>query len=181
MPAPRRTTTVYDGSYVRVEVEDWPELGPWEVVRRHDASAVLPVTPDDDVLLVRQFRPAVRAPLVEVPAGILDVDGEDALTAAGRELLEETGFRHVAIEFLGGVYATAGSSDEYVHLFWARTEAEPAGPVEAGIELVREPFGRMVDAARSGRVRDAKTALALLMAAGRPPLPLERAERDGPR
>ena len=171
MPGPLRTNTVYDGSFVRVDVEEWPDLGRWEVVRRHDAAAVLPVTPDDDVLLVRQFRPAVRQALVEVPAGILDVDGEDALSAAGRELFEETGHRHVAIEFLGGVYATAGSSDEYVHLFWARAEAEPSGDVEAGIEVVREPFGRMVDAARSGRVRDAKTALALLMAAGRPALP----------
>ena len=88
-----------------------------------------------------------------------------------RELFEETGYRHTAIEFLGGVYPTVGSSDEYVHLFWARTEAGPSGPVEPGIELVLEPFARMVAAARSGRVRDAKTALALLMAAGRPPLP----------
>jgi ADP-ribose pyrophosphatase len=109
--------------------------------------------------------------LAEVPAGILDVDGEDALTAAARELFEETGFRHSAIEFLGGVYPTVGSSDEYVHLFWARTEPERSGAVEPGIELVIEPLGRMVDAARSGRVRDAKTALCLMMAAGRPPLP----------
>jgi ADP-ribose pyrophosphatase len=119
-------------------------------------------------VLVRQFRPAVRDTIVEVPAGILDVDGEDALTAAARELFEETGYRHSTIEFLGGVYPTVGSSDEYVHLFWARTQAEPTGPVEDGIELVVEPLGRMIDAARSGKVRDAKTALALLMAAGRP-------------
>jgi ADP-ribose pyrophosphatase len=171
VPEPASSRVVYRGSFVRVEVEDWPGLGPWEVVRRHDASAVLPITPDDDVLLVRQFRPAVRDSLVEVPAGLLDVDDEDALTAAARELREETGFEHTAIEFLGGVYATAGSSDEYVHLFWARTRSDPSGPPEEGIEVVREPFGRMVDAARSGRVRDAKTALALLMAAGRPPLP----------
>jgi ADP-ribose pyrophosphatase len=168
---PRAIRRAYDGAFVKVDVEDWPDLGEWEVVRRHDATAVLPVTPDDQVVLVRQFRPSVRRTIVEVPAGILDVDGEDALTAAGRELLEETGYGHVAIEFLGGVYPTVGSSDEYVHLFWARTESEPREAVEPGIELVTRPFGRMVDAARSGRVRDAKTALALLMATGRPPLP----------
>jgi ADP-ribose pyrophosphatase len=171
VPEPLSTRLAYEGDYVRVEVEHWPGLEPWEIVRRHDATAVLPVTPDDRVVLVRQFRPAVRQTMTEVPAGILDVDGEDALTAAARELVEETGYRHVAIEFLGGVYPTVGSSDEYVHVFWARTEAAPSGPVEAGIDLVLEPLGRMIDAARSGRVRDAKTALALLMAAGRPPLP----------
>jgi ADP-ribose pyrophosphatase len=160
--------TAFEGSVVRVDVGDWPGHGSWEGVRRHDATAVLPVTPDDRVVLVRQFRPAVRDTIVEVPAGILDIDGEDALTAAARELFEETGYRHATIEFLGGVYPTVGSSDEYVHLFWARTQAEPTGPVEDGIELVVEPLGRMIDAARSGKVRDAKTALALLMAAGRP-------------
>ena len=171
MPEPLTARTVFRGSFVRVDLEDWPDLGQWEVVRRHDATAVLPVTPDDRVLLVRQLRPAVRQVVTEIPAGILDVDGEDALTAAARELFEETGYRHTSIEFLGGVYPTVGSSDEYVHLFWARTEAEPRGPVESGIELVSEPFAGMVAAARSGRVRDAKTALALLMAAGRPMLP----------
>ena len=163
--------TAFRGAFVRVDVEDWPEMGEWEIVRRFDATAVLPVTPDDDVVLVRQFRPAIRRTVTEIPAGILDVDGEDALTGAARELFEETGHRHVAIEFLGGVYPSVGSSDEYVHLFWARTLALPEGSVEPGIELVVEPLGRMIDAARSGRVRDAKTALALLMAAGRPSLP----------
>ena len=171
MPEPLSAHIAYEGHYVRVDVEHWPGLEPWEIVRRHDATAVLPVTPDDHVVLVRQFRPAVRQVMTEVPAGILDVDGEDALSAAARELVEETGYRHAAIEFLGGVYPTVGSSDEYVHVFWARTEAAPSGPVESGIELVLEPLGRMIDAARSGRVRDAKTALALLMASGRPPLP----------
>ena len=171
MPEPLAARTAFQGSFVRVDIEEWPELGPWEIVRRHDATAVLPVTPDDRVVLVRQFRPAVRQVVTEVPAGILDIEGEDALSAAGRELFEETGYRHTAIEFLGGIYPTVGSSDEYVHVFWARTEAEPSGPVEPGIELSIEPLARMVDAARSGRVRDAKTALALLMATGRPPLP----------
>ena len=102
---------------------------------------------------------------------MLDVDGEDALTCAARELFEETGYRHDAIEFLGGYYASAGFTDEYVHLFWARTKPEPEGEPEEGIELHAQPFDAMVAAARAGKVRDAKTALALLLAAGRPSLP----------
>lgn len=154
-----------------MDIEDWEGHGPYEVVHHPGAAAVLPITPDDDVLLVKQFRPAVRQALTEIPAGLLDVEGEDALTCACRELFEETGFRHRTIEFLGGYYASAGFTDEYVHLFWARTDAEPEVPAEQGIEVSRVPFERMVVAARAGRVRDAKTALALLMAAGRPPLP----------
>ena len=74
---------------------------------------------------MKQFRPPVRQTLTEIPAGLLDVDGEDALTCAARELFEETGYRHREIEFLGGYYASAGFTDEYVHLFWARRRPSP--------------------------------------------------------
>lgn len=171
MPEPLRATTAFAGRWVRVDEEDWGELGVWEVARHHGAAAVLPLTAANDVVLVRQFRPAVREVLTEIPAGVLDVEGEDALTCAGRELFEETGYRHAAIEFLGGYYASAGFTDEYVHLFWARTAPEPEGASEPGIEVTTRPFDEMVAAARGGKVRDAKTAFALLLAATAPPLP----------
>jgi ADP-ribose pyrophosphatase len=171
MREPAANRRVFDGKVVSLDLEDWGLGFEYEVVRTPGAAGVLAITPEDDVLLVRQFRPPVRDALVEIPAGLLDVEGEDPLTCAGRELREETGFDHRAIEFLGGYYASAGLTDEYVHLFWARAEAAPTGEPEAGIEVLRRPFGEMVDAARAGRVRDAKTALALLMAAARPALP----------
>jgi ADP-ribose pyrophosphatase len=171
VPEPAATHRAFSGRFLAVDVESWEGVGDYEVVRAHDAAAVLPITPTGDVLLVRQLRPPVRQVLTEIPAGLLDVDGEDALSCASRELFEETGYRHDVIEFLGGYYASAGSSDEYVHLFWARTDAEPEGEVEDGIDLIRMPFAQMVDSARAGKVRDAKTALALLLAAGRPSLP----------
>lgn len=164
MRRPDSSETAYKGDFIQVDVESWPSIGRYEVVRRRDAAAVLPITPDGDVLLVKQFRPPVRQELTEIPAGLLDVEGEDALSCAARELLEETGYRHETIEFLGGFYSSAGSSDEYVHLFVARTAPEPVGEPEAGIQLLRLPFDQMVAAARAGKVRDAKTAIALLLA-----------------
>lgn len=158
----------FRGRLIRVEVESW-DGHDYEVVRHPGAAAVLPVTPHGDVVLVRQFRPALRQVLVEIPAGLLDVHGEDALTCAARELFEETGYRHTSLEFVGGIYTSAGFSDEYIHLFLARTEAEQVRTPETGIELLRKPFEEMVGAARAGRVRDAKTAVALLLAAARPP------------
>lgn len=168
---PTSERTVFQGAVLRLDVEEWPGHPPYEVIRHLGAAAVLPLLPSNDVLLVKQFRPAVRQVLTEIPAGLLDVDGEDALTCASRELFEETGYRHREIEFLGGYYASAGFTDEYVHLFRARTHDEPDAEAEEGIELIRMPFDRMVDAARAGKVRDAKTALALLLADGRPSLP----------
>lgn len=165
---PEVTNEVFRGRIFTVFRERWPGFEhDHDVVRHPGAVAVLPITPSGDVLLVRQFRPAIRQPLTEIPAGLLDVDGEDALTCASRELFEETGFRHETIEFLGGSFTSAGFTDEYVHLFLAQVrEAPEAGP-EPGLELLRRPFAELVVSARSGRIRDVKTALALLLADAR--------------
>jgi len=163
---PQSTREGFAGRLIRVEVESW-DGHDFEVIRHPGAAAVLPLTPDGDVLLVRQFRPAIRRTLVEIPAGILDVDGEDALGCAARELFEETGYRHRSLEFLGGIYTSAGLADEYIHLFEAWTSDRQEGHPEEGIEVLRRPLDEMVSAARAGRVRDAKTAVALLLAGAR--------------
>jgi ADP-ribose pyrophosphatase len=166
---PEASDPIFEGPVFMVVRERWPGIDhPYDAVRHVGAAGVLPITPGGDVVLVRQFRPPIRQHLLEIPAGLLDVEGEDAVSCAGRELFEETGYRHRWIEFLGGIYTTAGFSDEYVQLFWAGTEEEPEGEPEAGIEVIRQPLAEMAAAASAGRVRDAKTALALLMADGRP-------------
>jgi ADP-ribose diphosphatase len=165
---PESSEVVYDGPLLALVRERWSGAEHvYDVVRHPGAAAVLPVTPGGDVLVVRQFRHAIRDELVEIPAGLLDVEGEDALTAAARELHEETGYRHRTIEFLGGIYTSAGFANEYVHLFWARTDDDPVDDPEDGITVLRKPFGELVMAARAGRIRDAKTALALLLADAR--------------
>jgi 8-oxo-dGTP pyrophosphatase MutT (NUDIX family) len=168
---PTSSREAWRGRYLTAVVESWPQVGgDYEIVRKHDAVGVVPVTPSGDVVLVRQFRPPVRTSLLEIPAGLLDVDGEDALTCAGRELLEETGYRHTEIAFLGGAYPSPGFTAEYIHLFWARTPEAPEGAAEDGIEVVRMPLDEAIAAARSGRIRNATTALALLLAASVPAL-----------
>ncbi len=169
MSEPVGSRALFVGRWVRVDEEEWPGIGAWEVVRTPEAAGVLPITPEGDALLVRQFRPPVRHIVTEIPAGLLDVEGEDARTCAARELFEETGFRHASLEFLTGFHPSAGHSAEFVHLFLARTRAEPEGDPEEGIELVRIPFGDIVEEARAGRVEDVKTALALLLASARTP------------
>jgi 8-oxo-dGDP phosphatase len=167
MLEPAASRVAYAGRYLSIVTETWPGIGEWEVLRKHSAVAIVPITPNDDVIMVRQFRVPVRRELVEVPAGLLDVDGEDALTCAGRELEEETGFRARSIAFLGGLYMSPDASDEYVHFFVGETDEVPTGTPEAGIEVIRRPFGDSVRAARAGRVRDAMTTVALVLAADR--------------
>ena len=160
------TREAYTGRIIRVEVQSRPGED-YEVVRHPGAAAVLALTPDDEVLLVRQPRPAIGRSLVEIPAGLLNQRDEDALSCAARELLEETGYRHRTIEFLGGYFSSAGFTDEYVHLFVATTAQEPEAAPEEGIEVILRPLPEMVASARAGRVRDVKTALALLLADAR--------------
>lgn len=167
MTEPVRSERLFLGAWVRVDREEWPEIGTWEVFRPKDAAAVLPLTPEGDVLLVRQFRAGARRPILEIPAGLLDVEDEDPATCAARELLEETGYRHVSIELLARVFPSPGVSTEMIHLHLATTGAEPDRQPEDGIELVRVPLAEMLAEARAGRVDDAKTALALLMADAR--------------
>ena len=165
---PRSERVVFEGGVFSVAREAWPGIDhPYDVVRHPGAAAVLPITPEGEVLLVRQLRPPIRDALLEIPAGLLDREREDPRACAERELLEETGYRHVTIEALGGVYTTAGSSDEFVHLFWSRTEPVATREAETAIELVRRPFPEGVAAARSGELRDAKTVIALLLADAR--------------
>ena len=158
---------VFQGTLIRVVVETWPG-GRREIVRHPGACAVVAVTPEGDVLLVRQFREAVRETLLEVPAGILDARGEEPSGCAARELVEETGHRVVHLEPLGTVVTSPGFADERIDLFVAQAEPEPgAEPSEEGVEIVRVPFAAAVAAAEDGRIQDAKSVAALLLARAR--------------
>ena len=142
-----------------MDEEEWPDAGTWEVFKPKDAAAVLPVTPDGDVLLIRQFRAGARS--------LIEEEGEDPPGCAARELFEETGFRHTSLEPLLALHLSPGSSSELVHLFVARTVGDPERAPEEGIEVIRRSFDRAVADARAGRIDDAKTVLALLLADAR--------------
>jgi ADP-ribose pyrophosphatase len=158
---PREAREVFRGKLIRVEIESWPS-GQREVVRHPGACGIVAVTAGGDVLLVRQTREAIRSDILEIPAGILDVPGEQAAACAARELEEETG--HVASDVrpLGMVHTSPGFTDEVILLFTAK--ASPGGPPEHGIEVVTIPLADALQAVRDGRVTDAKTAVALLLA-----------------
>jgi 8-oxo-dGTP pyrophosphatase MutT (NUDIX family) len=152
---------VFRGRFIRLEVRSDPYR---ETVRHPGACAVVATTPSGEVLLVRQVREAVGGTLLEIPAGIMDVEDEEAAGCAARELIEETGHRAVGIERLGRFWSSPGFTDEIFELFVARATPEPEAAPEEGIETVRMPLAEAVTAAREGRIVDAKTALGLLLA-----------------
>ena len=152
---------VYAGGIFRIEVLRWPDKTR-EVVRALGATGVLPLTPDGDVVLVRQEREAVGERLLEIPAGLHDVEGEPPEETARRELAEETGYRAASIEPLGRIHTSPGFVDEVCELFVARG-CEPDGEPEEGIEVVVMPLEEAVAAVRSAEITDSKTAVALLL------------------
>lgn len=90
-----------------------------EVVRLNDAVAMVPLHDDGTVSLVRQYRGPVDMELLEIPAGMCDVEGEAYEVAAQRELIEELGLRAESLECVYGYYTAPGFSDHFIRIFIA--------------------------------------------------------------
>ena len=135
-----------------------------EVVLHPGAVAILPIFHDERILLVRQYRHPVNAPLWEIPAGKLE-RGEDALTCAKRELLEETGYEATTWEKLLSFYTSPGFCDEQISLFLAQelSKAPEPAPGEIAAQGLFHPR-QLRKMMMTGEIRDGKTLLALLLA-----------------
>lgn len=135
----------------------------WDVVVHPGAVVVLPVLDDGRVVLIRNYRVAVDAALIEAPAGCLE-PGEDPADCARRELAEETGYRAERIEPLATFFTSPGVFTERMHAFVARGLTPGATALESGEQI--NPAEMMWDDAISaiadGRIVDAKTIVALL-------------------
>ena len=151
---------------VRVEGADGEEFDR-HVVHHPGAVVVVPVI-DGDALLVRQWRVATGRVLLEVPAGKRDVDGEEPITTANRELEEEIGYFAHRLDKLCEFYNSPGFCDEYTHLFLAteleeRTRAAVSHE-EAAMTIERVPLDRVDDLIAAGELVDAKSIIGLLLA-----------------
>ncbi|HCT0493571.1 TPA: NUDIX hydrolase, partial [Staphylococcus pseudintermedius] len=89
-----------------------------EVVKHNGAVAICALTPDQQVILVKQYRKALEQELLEIPAGKLE-PGEDRESAAMRELEEETGYKAKKLTLIGEVYGTPGFSNEKISVYFA--------------------------------------------------------------
>jgi 8-oxo-dGDP phosphatase len=171
----RDSRVVYDGwSTVRVDTVAMPDgsVVDREIVQHVSAVAVVPLYADGTIVLLRQFRQPVGGHLLEIPAGILDVDGESLEDAAQREMAEEVGLRAGRMDHLTTFWNSAGWCDERTHVFLARDleEADPpdgfvAEAEEAHMEIVRLPLAAVVEAVAAGEITDAKTIVGILLAA----------------
>jgi len=160
---------IYRGRVVHLVVESFtmPDGRPvtLELVRHPGAAAVVPLTADGEVLLIRQYRHAAGGFIYEVPAGKLD-GGESPDRCAARELVEEAGVRAGSLEPLGSILTTPGFTDEVIHLFLARDlqPAEQRLDADELLSVEKIPFARALDLCVRGELRDAKSICALMLA-----------------
>lgn len=133
-----------------------------EIVEHRPAVGMLPVLEDGSVLLIRQYRDAVRQEILEIPAGILN-PGESPIEAARRELQEEVGYDATQMEEWGTFFTSPGFSDEELTVFYATGLVESALDPDDDefIDVVRVERAQIRELLASGRVRDAKTAATL--------------------
>jgi ADP-ribose pyrophosphatase len=138
-----------------------------DMVHHPGASAVVPFEDADTVLLIRQFRHAAGGFILEVPAGKLDGDAPEV--CARKELAEEAGRRAGRLVHLSSIFTTPGFTDEVIHLYAAFDLTPVPQQLEHDeiIEVVPTPLARALELVFSGELRDAKSALALLLAARR--------------
>lgn len=163
--------SVYRGRLVDVHIERFAHADGEQVSReivRHQGAVGIVAHDGENVWLVRQPREAVgEADLLEIPAGRLDVDGEEPLRAAQRELAEEIGRGAERWEPILSYYSSAGFTDERVHLFLATELYEATAESEENerIEIVPWPLRRLERAIEE--CRDAKSLIGLLWLARR--------------
>lgn len=134
-----------------------------EVVRHMGAAAVVPLTENGEVILVRQYRYAVGREMLEIPAGLLE-PGESMESCAARETEEETGFKPMELTHLFDYYSSPGYCTECVGIFTARNlvPARQHLDPDEDVEVRILPLEEAVEKIRSGEIIDGKTVAALM-------------------
>lgn len=138
------------------------------VLEHPGAAVILALDADDRVLCLRQYRHAAQMRFVELPAGLLDVAGESALSVAQRELQEEAAYAADSWTHLVTTWPSPGISSEKAAIFLAEGlhEIERGDFVlrheEADMETLWVPFADLVDGVLAGRITDAPVVIAVL-------------------
>ena len=138
-----------------------------DVVEHPGGVCVLPLTEDNEVILVKQFRYPYQEVLFEIPAGKLDKGEEDPLHCGMRELEEEAGVTAGDYLSLGQMYPSPGYCDEVIHMFLAR-QLQPSQQhldEDEFLEVYKMPFAQVLKMVTEGEIRDAKTQIAVLKTA----------------
>ena len=174
MTAPQSESTietrlVFEGKILnlRVDTVRMPNgrLAIREIAEHAQSVCLVPIHDNGNVMLVRQYRKATEAALLEVPAGVME-EGESPEGAALRELQEEIGFTAGKLQHLTSSWIAPGWCTELMHVYLA-TELTPSSlsaDEDENITVVPVPLAQVVGLMESGEIQDLKSIAALLLA-----------------
>ncbi|WP_134698882.1 NUDIX hydrolase [Ammoniphilus sp. YIM 78166] len=157
---------IFEGKVITLQVDEVElpngNLSKREIVRHPGAVAVIAVTPEDKMVLVRQFRKPLEKTILEIPAGKLE-KGEAPIDCAKRELIEETGYRATDMKHVSSFYTSPGFADELIHIYEATglTAGEAKPDHDEFVDLVEVTWDEANGYIQSGDIIDAKTVFAV--------------------
>ncbi|GCD81980.1 ADP-ribose pyrophosphatase [Parageobacillus thermoglucosidasius] len=163
-----RKEKIFSGKVVQLYVEDVQlpngKTSKREVIKHPGAVAIIPITKEGKLVLVRQYRKALERVLVEIPAGKLE-KGEEPLATAHRELEEETGYRARSLCHIASFYTSPGFADELIHLYVAEglTKIKNAASLDEDefVDILEVTLEEALEMFEKREIYDAKTAYAL--------------------
>ncbi|SDL64296.1 NUDIX domain-containing protein [Sediminibacillus halophilus] len=161
--------TIFKGKVVKLQVDEVSlpdgKTSKREIIKHPGAVAVIPVTKDNKILFVEQYRKPLEKTLVEIPAGKLE-PGEKPEITAKRELEEETGYTTNELTFLTSFYTSPGFADEIIHLYITKDlrllEEEVAGDEDEFVDILELSLEEAEQLVKDQRIHDVKTAYAVL-------------------
>lgn len=135
----------------------------WDFLMHKGAAAIVPVDSDGKIIMVRQYRNAPERYTLEIPAGGLNPK-EDRMTAAARELEEETGYRAGKVEHLMDMYTTFAYCNEVISIYYTQelTKSKQHLDEDEFVEIERYTIEELVEMILNGIIQDAKTIAAVL-------------------
>ncbi|MBP2077793.1 NUDIX hydrolase [Oceanobacillus polygoni] len=164
-----KSEQVFNGKIINLQVDDVTlpngKTAKRELVKHPGAVAVIPITKDNKIIFVEQYRKPLEKSLIEIPAGKLD-SNENPLAAAVRELEEETGYTTNDLSFVTSFYTSPGFADELVHIYvtdqLVKMENPPQGDDDEFVEVLELTLDEAKEYVVEERIHDAKTNYAIL-------------------
>lgn len=136
----------------------------WDFIKHKGAAAVVPVTQNGNILMVRQYRNALDRETIEIPAGGRDGEEEPMIVCAARELEEETGYKSDHLELLIRLRTTVAFCDEQIDIFVARDLVKTKQHLDEDeyVNVEEYPVKQLMEMVYDGTLQDSKTVSAVL-------------------
>lgn len=158
----------YEGTILKVYMDDieMPDgkIAKWDFINHDGAAAVVPVTDDGKILMVRQYRNALDRYTLEIPAGKLDDANEDTAVCAARELEEETGYKPGRMELLITLRTWIAFTNEKIDVYaaYGLIPSEQKLDEDEYIDVAAYTMEELKEMIFKGEIQDTKTVSALL-------------------